>query len=318
MIKFINPKTGNELVKKNDALYDSISNEQIARVHQGIPRFVSYDDNYAKSFGWQWNHWRTQRSNSSGSFGLLDVIRKRTNFDKFELEGKAILECGCGGGDDTEVLCSYPFSEIHSFDLSNAVERAKDLVRDSRVVFSQASIYEIPYADESFDVVYCHRVLQHTPDPVKSLRSICRKVKPGGILFAHSYKRSERYMAEWRYKYLWLTQKMPHKAIYLYVSIFGYPLHYLNKVLYKRKLTREFAYRFIPFYHKGKQRDVVSMKEKDIIEIEKLITFDALTPAHDHPMSAEEFFGTIEQEGFDIVYKHDPNGSPQFCTAVRK
>ena len=318
-IEFINPKSRNPLLKTEDGWRDPNSQEIIAPIVDGIPRFVDFKDNYAESFGWQWNHWVDNRSTLRDSgFGLKELILARTKFDQFDLENKTLLECGCGGGDDTEALCSLPFSEIHSFDLSSAVERAKKNISDPRVVFSQASIYDIPYPDQSFDVVYCHRVLQHTPDPVKSLESICQKVKPGGILFAHAYKRSRRYMASWRYKYLWFTQKIPHKYIFWYVKNFGRPLHYLNKLLYRNSYTRTFAYRFIPFYHKGSQKDVQGLSENQVIDLERLITFDALTPAHDHPMSSEDFFGTIERCGFEIKFKHDPDGSPQYCTAIKK
>ena len=40
-----------------------------------------------------------------------------------------------GGGDDTEVLVTLPFAEIHSFDLSSAVERAHKHLKDNLLEF---------------------------------------------------------------------------------------------------------------------------------------------------------------------------------------
>jgi hypothetical protein len=43
-----------------------------------------------------------------------------------------------GGGDDTEALLTLPFKEVHSFDISNSVERAKKYLEDKRLTISQA------------------------------------------------------------------------------------------------------------------------------------------------------------------------------------
>jgi len=316
MINFIDPISKDSLIKENESL-KLPNGKDVAKIINGVPRYVPYDDEYDRSFGWQWNNWDNIRSSSRGAgLGLEKVIYKRTKFDQYDLENKTILECGMGGGDDTEVLLKLPFSEIHAFDVSNAVDRAAKYLKDDRLVISQASIFDIPYPDYAFDFVYCHRVLQHTPDPKKALESICKKVKPNGILFAHAYKRSKTYMAEWRYKYRFITKRMPIRWVYNYVNFCGPFLHKLNSYMYNRhKLTKNIAYRFIPFYHKT---GVEGMSEKDVIELEKLITFDALTPRYDAPMTPEDFFGTIEANGFEIQHKFDPSVSPMFCTAIRR
>ena len=179
-VNFININTQNNLIVDGENLVDELSGEVIAHIVDDIPRFVKLN-NYADSFGFQWNHWDSNLSSiRNPKFGHHEVLIKRTNFDKLDLKDKTIIECGAGGGDDTEVFCSLPFSEIHSFDLSNSINRSKKYINDPRVVLSQASIYEIPYPDEAFDFVFCHRVLQHTPDPILALKNICKKVKKGG------------------------------------------------------------------------------------------------------------------------------------------
>src|SRR3546814_10594638 len=76
-----------------------------------------------------------------------------------------------GGGDDTEVLLKFPFSKIYSFDFSNSVDRARKFIKDDRSYMFQASILGIPLPDRSFDFVFCHRVIQHTPDPADRKRT---------------------------------------------------------------------------------------------------------------------------------------------------
>ena len=221
-----------------------------------------------------------------------------------------------GGGDDTEILLQFPFAEVHAFDLTNAVDRAARYLDDPRLVMSQASIYEIPYPDHSFDFVFCHRVLQHTPDPAAALRCLCRKVRPGGVLFAHSYKKSLLYLMNFKYKLRWFTKRLPRKAIAWYVDTFGPALHAFNHAVADRNLLfRGLVWNFIPFEHVP---EYGTFDDKQLLELEKLITFDALTPWYDRPLSTKRFVSIIESEGFEIDHLFDPRISPVCCTAVKK
>ncbi len=139
MISMINPKTRNSLIFSGDYLIDSITREQVAIIINGIPRFLKNYQDYAQNFGYQWNKWNSILSDSRNPHtkdAKYRLLLERNHFDKFPTEGKTILECGCGGGDDTEILLKFGFGEIHSFDVSNAVDRAKKFINDHRAVFS--------------------------------------------------------------------------------------------------------------------------------------------------------------------------------------
>lgn len=295
-----------------------LSGNDSVEIKNGIPRFVSEVENYAEKFGFQWNYWDQLLSDkSNGSNHKKDLLLKRTKFTEFELEGKTLLECGCGGGDDTEILLTLPFKQIYSFDLSNAVDRAKrNLGNRKNLILFQASILDIPFEDDTFDFVFCHRVLQHTPNPKESLKKIIQKVKPGGILFVHSYHRSKNYMQEFKYKYRFFFKKLPAKWVLNYVNWFGSFFYFINRLLFRYPITREFARRYIPFYH---YPSYANFNIKQLIELSKLVTFDALTPEYDYPLTYEELKGEVEKSGFDIVFSNpNPKSSPIYLTARKK
>ena len=52
----------------------------------------------------------------------------------------------------------------------------------SGVEFRAADVYELPFDDESFDVVHAHQLLQHLTDPVAALVEMRRVLRPGGVL----------------------------------------------------------------------------------------------------------------------------------------
>lgn len=316
MVPLVDPQTGLVLAPRGEALYGSDHGRPVAKIVGGIPRFVDVDEDYAEAFGWQWKHWHSTLSDRrSADTAKRDEVLGRSHLLEYDLQDKTILECGMGGGDDTEVLLSLPFREVHSFDLSRSVERARQHLPDPRLVISQASITAIPYPDAAFDFVFCHRVLQHTPDPQASLRSICRKVKPGGVLFAHVYKLGWRNLLHFKYKYRWLTKRLPHRIMYWYVERFGRFWHSVNRFMWNRNVVlKGLAYNFVPFqWHDSYGR----MDQQQLIELEKLNTFDALTPRYDRPMTSRSFRATIESEGFRIEHYHDPPFSPLYCTAIR-
>ncbi|MFJ4044331.1 class I SAM-dependent methyltransferase [Microbacterium sp. NPDC089987] len=50
--------------------------------------------------------------------------------------------------------------------------------------FSVEDVHALSFADDTFDIVHAHQVLQHVDDPVQALREMRRVTKPGGIVAA--------------------------------------------------------------------------------------------------------------------------------------
>ncbi len=103
--------------------------------------------------------------------------------------GMTILECGCGPGwlwrNNIERI--PPDCHITLTDLSEGMvaEAETALVHSAtEFQFETANIEELPYADNSFDVVVANHMLYHVPDLAKGLSEVRRVLKPNGRFFA--------------------------------------------------------------------------------------------------------------------------------------
>ena len=101
--------------------------------------------------------------------------------------GMRLVDCGCGPGSITVDLAQMvaPGDAI-GFDLrADALTQGRTLARKrgiANVAFLAASIYQLPYADDSFDAAFACAVLQHLSAPVAALREIRRVLRPGGVV----------------------------------------------------------------------------------------------------------------------------------------
>jgi SAM-dependent methyltransferase len=101
--------------------------------------------------------------------------------------GSTVLEVGCGVGAQTVTLSERsPEAHFLSVDISaDSLAKAEQRIRAARltnVLFRQADIFALPFADESFDHVFVCFVLEHVSRPAEALAILTRLLKPAGTL----------------------------------------------------------------------------------------------------------------------------------------
>jgi 2-polyprenyl-3-methyl-5-hydroxy-6-metoxy-1,4-benzoquinol methylase len=114
------------------------------------------------------------------SFGYgLDLLRP----------GMEVLDLGCGPGSITVGIAGRVApGRVLAIDADAGVLGAAEVAAReagvSNIEFAAMDAYALDVADDSFDVVHAHQVLQHLADPVAALREMARVARPGGVVAA--------------------------------------------------------------------------------------------------------------------------------------
>ncbi len=109
-----------------------------------------------------------------------------------ELEGKRVVDVGCGGGILSEGLARAGARVVgidlaeELLDIAKAHADQAGIEADYRQISAEALAEAEP---GSFDVVTCMEMLEHVPEPASVVRACAKLVKPGGRVFFSTLNR---------------------------------------------------------------------------------------------------------------------------------
>jgi tocopherol O-methyltransferase len=111
-----------------------------------------------------------------------------------------ILDIGCGIGGSTLYLAEKFQAQATGITLSpvqanRAIERAQAAQLSQNVNFRVANALEMPFEDDSFDLVWSLESGEHMPNKIQFLQECYRVLKPGGLFL----------MATWCHRPVWPT-----------------------------------------------------------------------------------------------------------------
>ncbi len=177
----------------------------------GIARFVDAQ-HYAASFGFQWHRYqKTQLDNEELRESERHFLAK-TAMRPEDLKGKLVLDVGCGMGRFAEVATRWG-ARVVGVDLSAAAEVAAKNLADREFTAFQSDAFALPFAPESFDVIYSIGVLHHTPDCEAAVKGLNKYLKPGGLLVVWLYSGYNKW---YRFSDFWrqYTHKMKPETLH--------------------------------------------------------------------------------------------------------
>lgn len=111
------------------------------------------------------------------------------------LQGKRILDVGCGGGILAESL-SKAGATVTGIDLSSKALKVAELHQlesGTSVRYLTISAEDLAKEEsQSYDVVTCMEMLEHVPDPSSVVQACAKLCKPGGHIFFSTLNRNPK------------------------------------------------------------------------------------------------------------------------------
>jgi 2-polyprenyl-3-methyl-5-hydroxy-6-metoxy-1,4-benzoquinol methylase len=295
------PTHGTALEDQQDILV--CSNAHIFPRRNEIPRFVT-NSAYTGAFGTQWKKYRlTQLDSYTGRTITKDRVRRCMGEVMWsQLEGKQVLECGCGAGRFTEILLAQGAS-VTSIDLSEAVDANQENFSQSETHrIAQADILRLPFAPQQFDLVLCLGVIQHTPNPEQTIVRLYNQVKPGGALIIDHYTHNLSWYTKaaplFRRYLRRLSPEKGIKATERLVDIF-WPLHRMARHFYPGQMLLSRISPVLCYYSA-----YPDLGDELIREWALLDTHDSLTDWYKHFRTRGQIRRTLENLGLQEIWCH--------------
>ena len=135
-----------------------------------------------------------------------------------EAQGKKVLEIGVGNGADGAMFAQHgaDYTGVDLTDAALEATRKHFQVLGLKGGFERANAEALQFADASFDIVYSHGVLHHTPNTQRAIDEVYRVLKPGGqaivmLYHKHSFNYYVRIMTYMRLRaLLTILLRWPH------------------------------------------------------------------------------------------------------------
>ncbi len=133
-----------------------------------------------------------------GEFKPLHEINPlRLHFidERVQLNGKRVLDVGCGGGILSESMAKLG-ADVTAIDMGKAplsVARLHAMESDVEIDYQQITVEQLAEQQpHSYDCVTCMEMLEHVPDPSSVIKACKKLVKPGGPVFFSTINRNPK------------------------------------------------------------------------------------------------------------------------------
>lgn len=268
-------------------------------VRREIPRFVP-QSNYADNFGMQWNHFaKTQLDSHSGHPISSERFWKATAWKPADLEGKWVLDIGCGSGRFAEIALTAGASVV-ALDYSSAVDAClKNLKGHQNLHVVQGDIYALPFVAGAFSYLYSLGVLQHTPNVAQAFAALPPMLEEGGKLCVDYYESSLKSRMLPKYWLRPLTKRLPKHRLFAALEKLVPAMLPVSRSVGKIPVFGRILRRIVPV---ANYEGVLPLSEEQLYEWALLDTFDWLSPAYDNPQTVSTVRKWLTDAGLQEEY----------------
>jgi ubiquinone/menaquinone biosynthesis C-methylase UbiE len=175
---------------------------------------------------------------------FVDFFRQRFDANGLDAKalfgGKACVDAGCGNGRGAMFMLMNGARHVTCLDISpiNLESTRRNLTRAGFSNFEThlVTLEDLPFADGSFDFVWCNGVLMHTDNPDNCLRELTRVMKIGGKSWIYVYAMGGFY---WHLMYVFRDwfRNLPSEVVLEFLQAMRLPVRYIAEYMDNWKVS---------------------------------------------------------------------------------
>ena len=211
-------------------------------IFEGVPRIIldlKKRKEIADRYGFEWAKRAEDSFESDTLYGKSEEEELNYFFSSFgiqpsDLNGKRVLDAGCGCGRLTRMLGPH-CSEVFGVDISSSIDQVYNYCKSQdNVHVIQADILKLPFRTDYFDFVWSNGVISYTGSSEEAFQSISSLVKPRGKLFVRVFSNSNLTATEKFKKVFWFSHKLPKQALFYLCYLLAIPWSVTKYILGKQ------------------------------------------------------------------------------------
>jgi ubiquinone/menaquinone biosynthesis C-methylase UbiE len=213
------------------------------------------------------------------------VFLEDVQLTECEVQGKVLLDAGCGNGTLTTALATLGM-EVVGIDLSDGLgvinSRKERLagIHSQHLHFVQGNLFDLPFKLGTFDLIYCSGVVHHTPDSKETFRRLVPVLRTGGRMYVWVYGRRNFVVRAFMDSGRQLKRFMSLESLLTFCRLMA-PSYKLGAELLNAL-------------------GVMNFRQRTTREI-TLDLFDAFAPRYNHRHTEEEVKGWFREAGFSNI-----------------
>lgn len=267
-------------------------------INRGVIDLVD-GKNYTDNFGDQWTRYpNLQLDSHNGTSISQDRFWGALKLSPSDLRNKLILDVGCGTGRFAEIALQAG-AKVIGLDYSTAAYvAAKNLDKYPNFRAIRADIYNLPFKKNSFDIVYCLGVLQHTPNVEKAFKCLPPMVRSPGHLVVDYYWKRLKNILNWKYVIRPFTSNLNEKTVLKILKLIHPVVYPVSELFSKIPYIGKTISRLLPVVNYV--NDYKQLNRQQLREWSFLDTYDNWAPKYDKPQTLE----TVKKWAIDSGLKN--------------
>lgn len=218
--------------------YESVK-KSIEHTHNDLLKKCDKNNSNTKaSFAFEWGILKATQNDKIWHESPSDLTQRfllETASDENNFHNKKVIDVGCGHGIMTTKIAALSGFAV-GMELSKAVEQAYEHNLDIGAHYLQGDLQFLPFANNTFDILYSSGVLHHTKDTCQALHLINPVLKKGGLICLWLYHPQKSIIHNLLLQIRKITKRMPLKVAFVFLSVFLFPFSFLFKKI-KNKRT---------------------------------------------------------------------------------